>query len=203
MNKREVCCPKEFVVRGPNPRFSGSVALFLLMALPAGTFAQASGNKDKSRLDLHLGERFRLFREIESSLETGRNGGPRSGIDEDKLDIHRAFVDLGIWKSERNSVSLRIGRQEMSLGSSSLVATRDGRNIRRSFDGFRLTADVAHWTVDGSLCDRPRRTRTCSTTQSITRRASVDSTVCMLFRSCLASTSICTTWDRTTSWTNM
>jgi hypothetical protein len=100
-------------------------------------------------LDLHLGEQFRLFGEIGSSLETGRNGGPRSGIDEDKLDIHQAFVDLGIWKSEENSVSLRVGRQEMSLGSSSLVATRDGRNIRRSFDGFRLTADVAHWTVDG------------------------------------------------------
>jgi Alginate export len=100
-------------------------------------------------LDLHLGQRFRLFGEIGSSLETGRNGGPRSGIDEDKLDIHQAFVDLGIWKSEENSLSLRVGRQEMSLGSSSLVATRDGRNIRRSFDGFRLTADVAHWAVDG------------------------------------------------------
>jgi hypothetical protein len=100
-------------------------------------------------LDLHLGERFRLFGEIGSSLETGRNGGPRTGIDEDKLDIHQAFVDLGIWKSEKNSVSLRVGRQEMSLGSSNLVATRDGRNIRRSFDGFRLTADVAHWKVDG------------------------------------------------------
>ena len=54
-------------------------------------------------LDLHVGERFRLFGEIGSSLETGRNGGPRSGIDEDKLDLHQAFVDVGIWKSERNS----------------------------------------------------------------------------------------------------
>src|ERR1700720_4074430 len=32
--------------------------------------------------DLHLGERFRFFGELASSLVDGRNGGPRPGIDE-------------------------------------------------------------------------------------------------------------------------
>ena len=35
--------------------------------------------------DLHLGERFRLFGELASSLLNERNGGPRPGLDEEKL----------------------------------------------------------------------------------------------------------------------
>jgi hypothetical protein len=34
------------------------------------------------------------------------------------------------------------------LGSENLVSTRDGRNIRRSFNGFRLTWLSGDWTVD-------------------------------------------------------
>jgi hypothetical protein len=45
-------------------------------------------------MDLHLGERFRFFGELTSSLEDGRNGGPRSGIDIEKLYVHQGFVDL-------------------------------------------------------------------------------------------------------------
>jgi len=98
--------------------------------------------------DLHLGEKVRFFGELGSSLETGRNGGPRPVVDENKLDVHQAFVDIGLWRSSNNSLTLRTGRQEMAFGSSALVGTRDGRNVRRSFDGFRLTTLVREWTVD-------------------------------------------------------
>jgi hypothetical protein len=36
----------------------------------------------------------------------------------------------------------------MVLGSENLVSTRDGRNIRRSFNGFRLTWLTGDWTFD-------------------------------------------------------
>src|SRR5258708_23038129 len=36
----------------------------------------------------------------------------------------------------------------MVMGSENLVSTRDGRNIRRSFDGFRLTSSIGDWTLD-------------------------------------------------------
>jgi uncharacterized membrane protein YoaK (UPF0700 family) len=98
--------------------------------------------------DLHLGERFRFFGEIASSLENGRNGGPRVGIDEETFYVHQGFVDLGFWKSDRDSLTLRAGRQEVALGSQNLVSTRDGRNIRRSLDGARLTWVKGNWTVD-------------------------------------------------------
>ncbi len=98
--------------------------------------------------DLHLGDRFRFFSELGSSLENGRTGGPRSGSDEDKLDVHQAFIDIGLWRSGKNRLTLRTGRQEIALGDQSLVGVRDGPNIRRSFDGFRVTGKFGDWTAD-------------------------------------------------------
>ena len=98
--------------------------------------------------DLHLGDRFRFFGELASSLVDGRNGGPRSGLDEEKMYVHQGFFDLGLWKSGSDRLTLRVGRQELSLGSQNLVSTRDGRNIRRSLDGGRLTWVERGWTVD-------------------------------------------------------
>ena len=98
--------------------------------------------------DLHLGDRFRFFGEVASSLVDGRNGGPRPGLDEEKVYVHQGFVDLGLWKSGHDSLTLRAGRQEAALGSENLVSTRDGRNIRRSLDGARLTWVKGDWTFD-------------------------------------------------------
>jgi hypothetical protein len=98
--------------------------------------------------DLHLGDRFRFFGELASSLVNGRNGGWRNGLDEDKMYVHQGFLDLGIWKSGEDSLTLRAGRQEVALGSENLVSTRDGRNIRRSLDGARLTWNRGDWTID-------------------------------------------------------
>src|SRR6266436_1047552 len=99
-------------------------------------------------MDLHLSDRFRFFGELASSLETGRNGGPRPALDEKQLYVHQGFFDIGLWQSGKNSLTLRAGRQEMVLGSENLISTRDGRNIRRSFDGFRLTWLTGNWTID-------------------------------------------------------
>ena len=98
--------------------------------------------------DLHLGNRFRFFGELASSLVNGRKGGLRSEVDEEKMYVHQAFVDLGLWKSSDNSLTLRAGRQEAAFGSENLVSTRDGRNIRRSLDGARLIWARGDWTVD-------------------------------------------------------
>ncbi len=104
--------------------------------------------------DLHLGERFRFFGELATSLVDGRNGGPRPSLDEEKMYVHQGFFDLGLWKSGRDSLTLRAGRQEIAFGSQNLVSTRDGRNIRRSVDGARLTWVKGDWTVD-LLAARP------------------------------------------------
>ena len=43
---------------------------------------------------------------------------------------------------------LRTGRQEMAFGDQSFISTRDGRNVRRSFDGVRATGKFGEWTTD-------------------------------------------------------
>ena len=61
--------------------------------------------------DLHLGERFRFFTQFKSGLENDREGGLHI-IDEDKLAVNRAFLDLTLWSADKNTVTLRTGRQE-------------------------------------------------------------------------------------------
>ena len=87
--------------------------------------------------DLHLGNRVRFFGQIKSGIELGREGGPR-GADEDKLDLHQAFVDVRGWSDVNGGLTLRVGRQEIGLGSSRLVSFREGPNVRQGFDGVRL-----------------------------------------------------------------
>lgn len=98
--------------------------------------------------DLHMGNRVRIFFQIKSGLENGREGGPRP-IDEDRLDIGQAFVDTAFRFGTRNTLILRVGRQEMLFGSGRLVGVRDGPNVRLSFDGLSAIMRVGSWRVDG------------------------------------------------------
>jgi hypothetical protein len=120
--------------------------------------------------DVHLGSRFRFFGQLKSGIEVYRTGGPRPA-DEDLLDVHQAFIETGLWCSGKDSLTLRLGRQEMAFGSSRLVSFREGPNVRQSFDGARVTADKGPWQVDafavrpaetarGIFDDSPDHTRT-------------------------------------------
>lgn len=98
--------------------------------------------------DLHAGEHLRFFAQLKSSLENGRNGGPRP-TDEDRIDLHQAFADGEVRIGDVASVSLRVGRQELEFGSSRLISIRESPNVRRSFDGVRATASARGWRLDG------------------------------------------------------
>ena len=105
--------------------------------------------------DVHLTPHFRTFIQLESSLVNLRDGGPRPGIDEDKLDFNQGFIDLTPWRKDKDSsLNLRVGRQLVSLGSTRLVATGAGLNVQQPFDGLRLTAKAHGWTAEG-LALRP------------------------------------------------
>jgi hypothetical protein len=99
--------------------------------------------------DLHVGERFRSFVQLESSLIEGRDGGPRPGIDRDKLDVNQGFVDVTAWRSGENRWMFRAGRQLVSLGSTRLVAIGAGLNVEQPFDGFRAQLRAGKWSADG------------------------------------------------------
>ena len=88
--------------------------------------------------DFHLGSKIRFYTEIQSGLEDGRNGGPRP-TDLDRLDGHQGFLEWKVFSSDKNSLSIRIGRQELGFGSGRLLSPAEGLNLRRSLDGARIT----------------------------------------------------------------
>lgn len=98
--------------------------------------------------DLHYGSHFRTFFELKSGLNSFRAGGPRP-IDEKKLDFQAGFIEVGTSLGGKNSINLRVGRQELEYGSGRLIDLREGPNVRLSFDGFMIKSKIASWQIDG------------------------------------------------------
>jgi len=105
-------------------------------------------NRVMPHFDFHAGSYCRLFSEFEFDYEDGRNGGPRAQIDEDRGDVHQAFIEIGSHVSSPHGISLRAGRQEIVLGTGRLFDNNEGPNVKLSFDGFRLIAEGAHARLD-------------------------------------------------------
>jgi hypothetical protein len=98
--------------------------------------------------DLHFGPHFRLFGQLSSALENGREGPPNP-IDENEVGFQQAFLDLVPALTDDASATLRLGRQEMRYGSGRLIDVREGPNVRRKFDGGRLLLGLGDWGIDG------------------------------------------------------
>lgn len=94
--------------------------------------------------DLRLSPRVRLFGQLESSRENGRVNGPRE-TDEDRLDVNQFFADWTPVQEGADRVTLRLGRQEVEIGSSQFTSARNGLNDRLSFDGIRAFGEVKDW----------------------------------------------------------
>jgi hypothetical protein len=97
--------------------------------------------------DTHLGPHFRTFIELVNGEILGAVAAPPPA-EQDPLDLLQGFVDLVLPVRRSGDVTLRGGREEMTLGSARLVSFRETPNVRRSFDGVR-----AFWTVSGRRLD--------------------------------------------------
>lgn len=106
--------------------------------------------------DVHLGPQFRFFTQLKSGIESGRAGGPRP-TDHDLLDLNQAFFDLNFPFGDKQKIAFRVGRQEMSYGSSRLISIREGPNVQQTFDGLRAMITLSRWRVD-AFATRPVET---------------------------------------------
>jgi alginate export protein len=100
--------------------------------------------------DFHLSQRFRFFTEVQSGLVNGKLNSPRP-TDKNSLDVHQGFFE---WKEKLRGdreFSLRLGRQELTIGSSRLISASPGLNVKRSFDGAVLAVKLGGWRVDAGL----------------------------------------------------
>jgi hypothetical protein len=93
--------------------------------------------------DLHVGDRFRVFSQIQSGIETGRSGGPR-GVDEDRLDLHQLFLDFSPFSSSDKDLTIRVGRQEIIFGSRRFFNYRERPNLRLSHDAVKIMAKAGY-----------------------------------------------------------
>jgi hypothetical protein len=85
----------------------------------------------------------RVFVELGNHSVLG-NEGFRSPVYRNDLDLHQAFVEV----TPADGWRARIGRQEVTLASGRIVAVRDQPNIRRAFDGARLTGAAGDYAID-------------------------------------------------------
>lgn len=123
--------------------------------------------------DIHAG-RVRGFVQPIAAYAIGVS--PSAGpIDQTRLDMLQAFADVRLGGAETGSakgsgVTLRAGRQMLSLGAERLVGTRYGPNVPLAFDGFRALVSTADTTISllavrpvqpsvGTLDDRRSRTK--------------------------------------------
>jgi hypothetical protein len=94
--------------------------------------------------DLHLGRHLRLFGQLNSNHATAKNTVGHT--DRDMMGVLQAFADINSYGNI--PMRLRIGRQELSYGVERILGTRDGPNIRQSFDGLRYTITFKRSVAD-------------------------------------------------------
>jgi hypothetical protein len=98
--------------------------------------------------DWHLGRRFRIFGELQSGIIGGKGGSPRP-TDRNVADVHQAFVEFRSPKGQPRQYLIKVGRQEMTIGSSRLISASQGLNVKRSFDGVVGGYNAGPWHLEG------------------------------------------------------
>lgn len=123
--------------------------------------------------DLHVG-RVRAF--VQPIVAYAAGVSPSAGpVDQTRVDLLQGFADVRLGDAATGSfdgtgVTLRAGRQMLSLGAERLVGTRYGPNVPLAFDGFRALATIVGATVSllavkpvqpglGTLDDRTSNTK--------------------------------------------
>jgi hypothetical protein len=97
--------------------------------------------------DLHVNDYLRVFLQLGDMERLGNRGTPTT-TDIDELDVMQGFVDLRAPTPLGDAPTLRVGQAEMAYGFQRLVALREGPNVRRAFDGFRLSDALGGATID-------------------------------------------------------
>jgi len=103
--------------------------------------------------DLHAG-RFRAFVQPIAAYAASIDPSP-GPVDQTRLDLLQGFAEVTLPAGEA-SLSLRAGRQMLSLGTERLVGTRYGPNVPLAFDGGRATLKSDRLTVS-AFAMRPVR----------------------------------------------
>ncbi len=102
--------------------------------------------------DLNIGERLRVFAQVNSALENGSKYEP-SPVDEDQLAFQNLFAEYRILKDSSNKLAVRVGRQEINYGSGRLISVREGTTVRQYFTGAKLMYATPRFSLDAFVLE--------------------------------------------------
>ena len=122
-----------------------------LVAAP--NFAMGGNRQDSYLLqrlqghaDVHLNANWRVFVQGEDVRAPGKRG--ITTIDENPLDLRLAFLEYTA-QFGTSVLQARVGRQDFEFDLQRFLSSRDGPNVRQSFDAAWAAYDAAPWRVAG------------------------------------------------------
>ena len=92
--------------------------------------------------DLHLDEQWRFFTQLEDDRAFAKQ--TRSAADQDRVDLRLAFAEY-VGKYSTGTLKARVGRQDFAFDLQRYVSSRDGPNVRQSFDAVWADWETADW----------------------------------------------------------
>lgn len=96
--------------------------------------------------NVNLGANVRVFAEVADTRIESKDGTV-SATDQSRTGLQQGFIDLKGKTAAGKNMFLRVGRQELPLGSSRIIGVADAPNTRRSFDAVRGTFEVGKTNV--------------------------------------------------------
>ncbi|WP_053057248.1 alginate export family protein [Xanthomonas hyacinthi] len=96
--------------------------------------------------DLHLGSHWQAFAQLEDVRAYAKR--VRSGADQNRLDLRLAFLAYQ-HRLAAGTFKARVGRQDFAFDLQRFVSSRDGPNLRQSFDAVWADWETARWRVLG------------------------------------------------------
>lgn len=92
--------------------------------------------------DVHFDKRWRAFIQVEDVRAPFK--AVIGGADENPLDLRLGFLDYRDTLAGGN-LTLRIGRQDLDVGSERFISGREGPNVRQSFDALWSDWEAGPW----------------------------------------------------------
>jgi hypothetical protein len=102
--------------------------------------------------DWHLGPHLRVFAEVGDARVHDKQAPP-AAADSNRSELQLAFADFSA-PAGGGKLLMRLGRQELAFdGAQRFVALREGPNVRRAYDGARLTWSAGSLDVNAFLTE--------------------------------------------------
>lgn len=109
------------------------------LRLPDGSAESFTSMRTRFDLRAGLEDNVSVFVQIQDVRLWGSEASTLFDFDADNLDMHQAYVDLGL--AEDGGFMGRFGRQEVNFGGQRLVGAVNWTQQARSFDGIRVRSD--------------------------------------------------------------